>query len=373
MMQNLNWPTVPKLFTAIGQVGASWIAEDNVRWFDAFTDIGASPFSNELMNTWRHEGWAAGVPLRTPHIIGNPLRDEQYPRMLGDHLQLDDPRIFYTSGGSDAVEAAMKLARKATGRETIIGIDGDFHGRSFANLSIQNAPAHHRAGFYTEQVPRMGWVSTDAQTLPRDVAAMVISPINGNNTLELWPDNVWTLAHQVQAQGGLIIFDEVQTGFGRAGGVVSICNSWDWRPPLRPDIWCFGKAAGAGWPHAPVIARGELADEMGLGTHFNTMAGSPMGCYLSTKLIEWLTAAGIERMRAQRTELVERFKSIFAYGYMMAIETDDPYALCQRAHAVQLLLHTARADKPVRLAPPFLLTLAEMETLIFKLSLAGVH
>lgn len=392
-MKNLNWPTLEKSLAHAGQVGRYWRdRETGDMLFDGFTDVGASPISNKRLQKWIREGWDNGVLTRVPHMVFDRMRDYIYPYSIGtDHLGLCCPSVFYTSGGSDAVETAIKLARRATGREWVISYKGDFHGRSLANLSLETEPDYHRAGFgpfvpkmaeaaipldnigdvvFSDRVPgdertRYGRLSLS------EIAAVVISPILGNNTLEMWPEAVWKQVAAIQAAGGLVIFDEVQTGFGRAGGLVSIVETKGWR--MRPDIWVFGKAAGAGWPHCPVFCDSHLSKVMGPGSHFNTMAGSPMGCYLSLRLLTWMHAeGGLDRMLANAREFVGAFDAAVAYGYMMGIHHPHPYAFVQEAREQGVLLMTARDNKPIRFSPPFDTKRREMLQVIEQLSMAGL-
>jgi len=377
---DLNFPTLDKLAEPSGQAGARWLFSGeggDVDLIDCFGDAGASPISNERMEDWINDGLVAGVPFRQPHMLFNSLRDNEYPLMLGERLGLgQNVRVFYSNSGQEAVETAIKTARRATGRGWVLGLPGDFHGRSLANLSIQDGPEYHHKGFGYPN-PQMGvalgmmehgavkvtnphWGQEaghgEREISPRQVAALVISPLNGNNTLEEWPEEVWAMAKVIREAGGVIIFDEVQTGFGRVGGVPSIISAYGGSlVPMNPDIWCFGKAAGAGWPFSITVTRGDIGDVMDHGSHFNTMAGSPMGCYLSKRLIEELEGGMLSTMLDRARDLVDQFgsKGLYNYGYMMAIRTDDPKGLCARAREEGLLLITARDTLPVRFTLPY--------------------
>lgn len=381
--RNYNFPTVPKIINVdTQQSGSTWDGGDAGWWFDCFTDIGASPLSNDEMTRAIMEGVANGIQWRVPHIVRDALRDEHYPLLLGRKLGIEDPRVFYSGSGSEAVEVAMKLMRRATGRRYIVSVAGDFHGRGYGALALSYpTPDYHHAGFgdplpdillYDPDTPpdipefrstskRGGYTTVDWE----EIAGIILSPVNGNNTLRMWDSWVWDLVENIQDAGGLLAFDEVQTGFGRGGGIISITQSGEWRPPATPDIYIFGKAAGAGWPMSLTVSRAWLVDGvMTQGSHFNTMAGSPMGCWLSMRLIEALGDGLLGRMLANARRFEEEIPNMVRVGYMMGIRVPDPKGFCEVALRHNVLMMTARDGEPVRFAPPFALRDADVDLLI---------
>lgn len=381
-MINRNWPTLDKIIPHANQIGALWYAEGSDHpLLDGFTDSGASPISNQIMVDWMIDGLGEGHHVRKPHAYYDRLRDAEYPALIAEQLEWDGISVFYSNSGTEAIEAALKLARKATGRQCVHGVIGDFHGRTYGALSLHydplegEHPAHHFDGF-GDMVP--GSYAIDEATARElmhgplnDLAAFVISPIQGNNTLEDMPAWAWEFAADARSKGALIIFDEVQTGFGRGGGVVSVTTA-DWWPGmigvmtdvnpddiidvmLNPDIIVFGKACGAGWPMSLTVCNEALGSVMGKGTHFNTMSGSPLGCYMSARLVDVLADGLLEQMIDRAERLCDAFPQIIRRGYMMAIHTagQDPFAFCERAREYGLIVLTARSNKPVRLSIPF--------------------
>lgn len=396
MIPDYNWPTLQKLIGDARQNGACWVTQEGHVYLDCFTDVGASPIPNALLARWMNDGMQQGHYPRRPHAYYDQLRDGQYPELLQEHLNIDGIRVCYSNSGTEAVEAAIKLARRATGRSVVLGIVGDFHGRTLGALPLhydvsgnQDHPHYHFSGFGPFNPDTFAVSDDNCYSVPTDnIAAFVISPIQGNNTLEDTPDWVWKFAADVRSRGGLIVFDEVQTGFGRGGGVVSVTESDQWTARahavklrlgnrddvfdvmMEPDIYIFGKACGAGWPMSLTVSRAELVDDvMTKGSHFNTMSGSPLGCYLSMRLIGELDDWLLDRMLQRSRELESRFIEIIQRGYMMAIAADDPYGFCHRAREAGLLLMTARPNKPVRLSPPFWMESHEERLLVNRLEL----
>lgn len=326
---------------------------------DGFTDVGGAPLPADILWQWISEAVLdhGTEILRKPQMQYDETRDVLYPRYLGGYLGLgQDVRVFYSNSGTEAIEVAMKVARKATGLLSIYGIAGDFHGRSFGVQGIQQAPKHHTVGFGPQSIPYTYCLEPDAELTGNGAAAIIISPINGNNRVEHWPDSVWDMALKVRKAGGLIIFDEVQTGFGRAGGIVSIQNG-PHAVPVDPDIWVFGKAAAAGWPMSMTVTRAGLIDGlMTTGTHFNTMAGAPIGMHLSSRLIHTLDNCGLlDDMESRASRLASLFPDMERVGYMMSLSPSDPIAFAEYARALGLALLAPHPDVPIRLSPPFIM------------------
>jgi acetylornithine/succinyldiaminopimelate/putrescine aminotransferase len=379
-VNNRNFPTLTKTIAPTGNVyGSMWTDASGRIIFDCFTDSGATPVSNHRSAGWIYRARNAGVPLRKPHAFFDYERDDVYPLRLFRQLSLGDAgRIFYSNSGSEAIETAIKLARRATGREVVAGIVGDFHGRTYGAMSLQYddldpSPPYHYDGygpFVAGLYPFDEDAAIQASRQPmNNVAAVVVSPVNMNNTLEDWTRWVWEFAADARKSGALIIFDEVQTGFGRGGGLVSITESGEWReyaarvanfdPDIydamtRPDIFCFGKAMGGGFPMSATIAHGAIVDEaMTPGSHFNTMSGSPLGVALASYFLDWMEDDGLVSFLDWAASLEAKHpKNVLRRGGLMALAVDDPRdwaAEVFRKHG--LFVAANRPNKPIRFYP----------------------
>jgi acetylornithine/succinyldiaminopimelate/putrescine aminotransferase len=387
MKPNMNFPTLDKSVAPVANQGMLWVESSGRVLIDCFTDSGASPLSNQTTARLIAYALENNVPLRKPHAFYDADRDVVLPSRIGEHLGWgDDLRIFYTNSGSEAIETAIKTARRATDRATVVGISGDFHGRTYGAMSLQYnddrpEPEYHYRG-YGPFVPAMyPLTESDAANipLPHHVAALVVSPVNMNNTLELWPRWVWEAAADIRRDGGLIIFDEVQTGFGRGGGVVSITEGKEWRdlaetmfpaePDLRdvmlhPDIICFGKAMAGGFPMSATVTREPIARVMGPGSHFNTMAGSPLGVFMSLEFIQWLEEGNLDDYLDWATSLAAKRKNILRCGGLMALAVREPQAWALKVREQYGLYVAAnRPNNPIRFYPPLDLQPHEREVI----------
>jgi 4-aminobutyrate aminotransferase len=225
-------------------------------------------------------------------------------------------RVYFGNSGTEAVEAALKLARMATGRPGIIAFRGAFHGRTFGSLSLTASNSLYRSG-YEPLVPAVYHVDYPAPTRlgldpsaalahtqkqlqslvsleidPAHVAVIVVEPVQGEGGYVIPPDGFmpW-LADFCHQHGILLAVDEVQAGMGRTGKWFSYQHA-----NIHPDLIITGKALGGGLPISALSARPDLMDKWPVGTHGSTFGGNPVAC-----------ATGLATLRVMKEEgLVER-------------------------------------------------------------------
>jgi 4-aminobutyrate aminotransferase len=192
-------------------------------------------------------------------------------------------RSFLTNSGTEAVEAAIKLARYATNRQYVIGFYGAFHGRSYGSVSLTASKAKYHEGFgpmlpgmlhsfygdfdFIEQVLFKRMVA------PREVAAIVVEPVLGEGGYVVPPDG-WLryLRDLCDEHGILLVADEIQSGMGRTGKWWAIEHQG-----VEPDVLLAGKGIASGMPLGAMIAREDLMT-WELGAHGSTYAGNPLAC-----------------------------------------------------------------------------------------------
>ncbi len=184
-------------------------------------------------------------------------------------------RVFFVNSGAEANEAALKIARKATGRPVIVAMTEGFHGRTMGALGVtdhyrdQHAPAHGAVRF----VP-FGDLAALKAALSDDVAAVIAEPVQGMAGVVMpptgWLAGVQAAAH---AAGALLICDEIQCGVGRMGvPVVARAQG------AEPDLLTLGKGVGGGFPVAACLMPQAVADTVKPGEHGTTFGGAPMAC-----------------------------------------------------------------------------------------------
>ncbi len=242
------------------------------------------------------------------------LSDFYYPQAveLAERLQSISPmpecRVYFGNSGTEAVEAAIKLAMHHTGRSKFIGFLGSFHGRTLGSLSFTSSKSVQRAGYQAGVrvfhvpypnpyrpllVPQNGGNQGDAvidyleEVLfrnilnPADVAAILVEPIQGEGGYVVpAPGFHPRLRELCDRHGILLIADEIQTGAGRTGRWWALDHE-----DVTPDILCFAKGVGSGMPIGGIVAREELMT-WGPGAHGSTYGGNPLAAVAALATLE---------------------------------------------------------------------------------------
>jgi 4-aminobutyrate aminotransferase/(S)-3-amino-2-methylpropionate transaminase len=267
-------------------------------------------------------------------------------------------RTFFVNSGAEAVENAIKVARYATGRKSIIAFEDAFHGRTFMTLSLTSQVSPYKVGFgpYASDIYRVPYAycyrcplgmsypgcacacadllrnAFDKHVNAEDVAAVIAEPIQGEGGFIVPPAEYMGKIKKIcEEHGILLIADEIQTGMARTGKWFAMEH---WR--VEPDIMVTAKALGAGFPIAGITGRQEVMDTVhpsGVGT---TFGGNPTACRAGLAvfdiieregLLERATAVG-DRIRARFKELQQKYPmvgDVRGIGAMAAIElVEDP-------------------------------------------------
>jgi 4-aminobutyrate aminotransferase len=217
--------------------------------------------------------------------------------------------VFFSNSGAEAIEAAIKLARAATKRPNIIGFEGSFHGRTMGATSLTASSSKYRKNYeplvggiyhapYPAEEAEVQYCLKRLHTLfelqvdPSQVAAIVIEPVLGEGGYVPAPSSFLQALRKISDEHGiLLVFDEIQTGFGRTGKMFAAEHSG-----VTPDILVLAKALSSGMPLGAIVARRELHEKWQTGTHGSTFGGNPVSC-----------AAAIASIRVIENEkLVER-------------------------------------------------------------------
>ena len=190
-------------------------------------------------------------------------------------------RVFFANTGTEAVEAAFKIARR-TGRTGMVAAQGAFHGRTMGALALTHKPAY-REPF--EPLPGTvvhvpyGDEQALTEAVDAGVAAVVLEPIQGEAGVHVAPAGYLARARQVtRAAGALLILDEVQTGVGRTGAWLAHTDPTIGGPDVQPDVVTLAKGLGSGMPIGAVIGFGGAGALLTPGQHGTTFGGNPVAC-----------------------------------------------------------------------------------------------
>jgi predicted acetylornithine/succinylornithine family transaminase len=284
-----------------------------------------------------------------------------------------DGQCFFCNSGTEAVEAAIKLARLCgkPGRYKIVTMLNSFHGRTLGALSATGQPKYHQglepllAGF---SYAPFGNLDAAAKLIDGETCAILLEPIQGEGGINLPPAGYLEGLRELADRHKLmLIFDEVQAGMGRAG---KWFGHQHW--PVKPDAMTLAKALAGGIAMGGLVARPEFAEKLRPGTHAATFGGNPIACSAALATIETIEADGL---LARGLEIGEAFRRRFealrprcplivdvrARGTMIGVELATDGAPIVNACLQRRLLINCTHGTVLRLLPALTLTDAELD------------
>ncbi|MDA0567712.1 aminotransferase class III-fold pyridoxal phosphate-dependent enzyme [Streptomonospora sp. S1-112] len=324
---------------------------------------------------------------------------------LGGVLPTGVDRLFFVNSGSEAVEAALRLARQATGRQNAIVFQGSFHGRTMAAASLTTSGVKIRAGIgplmpgvVVTPFPyayRLG-MSEDAAveyalreldyqfatvTSPQDTAAIFIEPVLGEGGyVPVPPAFLRGLRERADRHGILLVADEVQTGFGRTG------RFWGHdHAQITPDIVITAKGLASGFPLSAIAAPSALMEKAWPGSQGGTYGGNAVSCAAALATLDVIEEEGlVDNARAMGERLLEGLRGVAAehaaigdvrgLGLMVGNEftTADGRPdtdTAARAHRIAadkglLLLTCGPHGNVVRMIPPLIVTADQVDSAV---------
>lgn len=310
-------------------------------------------------------------------------RQEQLAERLCELSGMD--KVFFCNSGCEANEAAIKLARlyghgKGIATPTIIVMEKSFHGRTMATLTATGS-RKVQAGFepLLTGFVRVPYNDIDAVRQVAEhnqaVVAVLVEPIEGEGGIQI-PNAAYLsqLRQLCDANGWLLMLDEVQTGIGRTGKWFAFQHT-----DIYPDVMTLAKGLGSGVPIGACVARGMAAEVFKPGNHGSTFGGNPLACaagfatlqtIADENVLDNVNQTGAAIIAALQRELagVNGVKAIRGVGMMIGIELDRPCAeLVKLALAAHLLINVT-ADNVIRLVPPLIMNADEAEQLVTRLS-----
>jgi acetylornithine/N-succinyldiaminopimelate aminotransferase len=286
--------------------------------------------------------------------------------------------VFFTNSGAEAMECAIKMARKyhshngAPERFRIIGFEGSFHGRTLATIAAAGAEKLvHGFGPMPEgfsQVPFGDHEALKAAIGP-ETAAILIEPIQGEGGIRTVPPQCLRgLRELCDREGILLIFDEIQCGYGRTGKFFA--HEW---AGVTPDIMAVAKAIGGGFPLGACMATERAASGMVAGTHGSTYGGNPLGMAVGNAMLDHVLAPGfLERVSEAAGRLRQRLEGLVASnadilegvrgeGLMLGLKCRVPVGdFVVKARETGVLVVPA-GDNVARVLPPLNISDAEID------------
>ena len=239
-------------------------------------------------------------------------------------------QVHLNNSGAEAVEAAMKFARKFTGKKGMVAMKGSYHGKSFGALSLTFNPKY-RAPFapLVEKVSfaTYGDIESLRSVVDDDTAFVILEPIQGESGIIVAPEGFLQEVRKLCDEKGIVlIFDEIQAGLGRTGRLWA-CDHWN----TAPDILCLAKGIAGGVPMGATLVRPDILASISKGEHSSTFGGNPISCAAGTAALKAITEDGLiensEKMGKIFREGLEKLKEkhpiireVRGKGLMIGIE-----------------------------------------------------
>ena len=309
----------------------------------------------------------AGRIWHSPNLYLSSLQEQVAQELAGSY----DYLAFFCNSGAEANEAAIKLARKATGKQGIITFQQSFHGRTFGAMAATGQDKI-KEGF-GDGVPHFSYaVYNDLASLEdlvnQDTAAVMLELVQGESGVR--PAEaafVKDLADFCQQEGILLIVDEVQTGMGRTGQLYSFEHYG-----IIPDIVTLAKGLANGLPAGALLGKSSLAPAFGPGSHGSTFGGNKLAMAAALETLHIMKEAGfLEEVRTKSDILMEQLQLAFqdhpqisavrGLGMMIGIETSASLSrLVETARQKGLIILTA-GENVIRLLPPLTISREEIQ------------
>ena len=281
-------------------------------------------------------------------------------------------KVFLCNSGAESVECALKIAVKYTGRSKIVSMIRGFHGKTLGALSATWNPKYKKS--FASLIPKkfnfvpFGNLERAEETIDNETAAVIVEPVQGEGGIHVPPpDYLKGLREICDRHDAVLIFDEVQTGFGRTGRMWAFEH---WK--VSPDVMCIAKAMGGGFPIGATIAKAEVMNSLKIGEHSSTFGGNPLACAAASATIDVILEENLPE-RARRLggyfkglleEMVGEFRILRearGLGLMLGLESRIfIYEILMKAlDEGLLLLYSGR--NVIRFLPPLVIEKSHLE------------
>lgn len=384
------WARVTDLDVVAGQ--GSWVTTaDGTRYLDMTAGIAVTSTGH------CHPAVVEAIQDQATRFLHAQLNVYRHDRLgeLVDALDHATPdgidTFFLTNSGAEAIEAAIKLAKHATGRTDVIVFRGGFHGRTHLAMAMTTSKATYRGGYrpfpdgitvvpYPDRsddgAAAQGAVEAilTSQIRPDDLAAIVIEPVLGEGGYVPAPERFLTyLRDLADRTGALLVADEIQSGIGRTGTMFAVD-----RAGVSPDVITMAKGLGSGFPIAAIGTRAPHAAKWVVGSHGGTYGGNPMGCAAAIATLGIIDDPDFlaevrrkgDRLRDRLRRIDdERIVDVRGPGLMVGVEfVDGATSAAVRRHCLDhsrvILMGAGTAGEVLRLMPPLTVTDDELDTVV---------
>ncbi len=306
--------------------------------------------------------------------VGNVYYSEPAMRLAG---RLSDVglggKAFLCNSGTEAVECALKLARRHKPGGDFVVLEDGFHGRTMGALSA--TPQESKQAPFAPLVPGFRAIARDnaaafEEAVTESTAAVLIEPIQGESGIHpISPEMLWAARDACDEVDAMLIFDEIQCGMGRTG------DWWAWQNsgPVEPDAMTVAKGLGGGLPIGACLTSPEFADVLQPGDHGSTFAGGPVIAAGANVVLDVLSGDGfLGRVAEHGEQLGKGLRGlgleVRGRGLMLAFEVAEAPAVARRLLLDQRLVVNATGPDTIRLLPPLTVSEAEVREAVARIA-----
>lgn len=284
----------------------------------------------------------------------------------------DAGRVYFGNSGAEAIEAAIKLARRNGQHKKILALHNSFHGRTMGSVSLTGKPALREP--FDPALPGIEHIDSTIEALEAaigdDVSALVVEPIKGEAGVVELPEGYLERARELtEKHGALLILDEIQTGAGRTGSWFAFQQHG-----IVPDAVALAKGIAGGVPIGALVTFGRASDLFTVGQHGSTFGGNPLATAAANAVLGEIENAGLVENAARRGDELRAailaigsplVTEVRGAGLLIGIGLGEPSAPAISARALELgLIINAPNDTSIRLAPPLIVGDAEIAEFI---------
>ena len=307
-----------------------------------------------------HPRWVEAVSAQAARLahVGNLFYTEPAMRLAERLSKLSlGGKAFFTNSGAEAIECAIKLARKRRSGGGFVVLEGGFHGRTYGALSA--TPQETKQAPFAPLVPGFQSVPRDdpdavSAAVSEQTAAVIIEPIQGESGIHPVPEEVLRAAREAcDRHGALLVFDEIQCGMGRTG------KMWAWQHvQVEPDLMTVAKGLGGGLPIGACLTSPEHADVLEPGDHGSTFAGGPVIAAAANAVLDVVDDAQLCVEVTDNGETLAEglrdlgLEGVRGRGLMLGFEIDDAPDVARRLLLEHRLVVNATGPTTIRLLPP---------------------
>ena len=350
--------------------GAYLFDNDGKRYLDAMSNYGVAILGHAHPRYTQALIEQAQTLTTTHQSFGNNARSD-FLETLDTIAPEGVKKAFLSNSGTEAIEAALKFARAATGRENIVAARRGYHGRSFGALSA-TADKKYREPFMPMAIPAEHVAFNDVDALEAAVdkgtAAVILEPLQGEGGIHLADAGFLRLAREVtEAKGALLIADEVQSAIRT--GVPFVTTE----AGVTPDIIATAKAIANGFPIGVTLVTDAISEAMPGGAHGSTFGGNPLACRVGTETLRILEEDGLYKNARTLGESIRigieamgssKVRAVRGSGFMIGIELKSRATPTLKALQDRGVLALMAGNLVIRLLPPMIWRQEQVDELL---------